>query len=141
MRFFSRASVVGARQTALRSSAIASKAYGLCVRRRRRVVRRDLRLDFGDARERLVPARLEFSRHQPVGGIGGVILAERPIGRVARRFEIAQQSFADVVAPVAASASAAAEAAIAAGSTTRSKASSMASSTRSPPKAMQRGSP
>ena len=65
---------------------------------RRHIVRRDLRLDFGKARERLVPACFEFSRHQPVGGIGGVILAERPICRISRRFEIAQQGVADLVA-------------------------------------------
>ena len=42
-------------------------------------MRRDLALDFDDAGERLVPARLEFASHQPVGWIGGVILSESAV--------------------------------------------------------------
>src|SRR4029077_9390349 len=36
--------------------------------------------DLRHARERLVPAHLEFSSYQPVDRIGGVVLAERAIG-------------------------------------------------------------
>jgi hypothetical protein len=60
-------------------------------------VRGDLRRDFGHAYERPVPARFEFPRHLPVRGIGSIKLAERPISRITRRFEIAQQSIADLV--------------------------------------------
>ena len=63
------------------------------------VVSGDLRLDLGDARERPVPARLQLRCDEAVGGIGGVVLPEGPIRRVARRFEIAQQRLADLIAP------------------------------------------
>ena len=62
-------------------------------------------------------------RHEPVLGIGGVILPECPISLVTGSLEIALQRVADLIAPVRGfEASAAAEAAIAAGSTMRSKA-------------------
>src|SRR3974390_572923 len=53
--------------------------------------------DLGHAREHLVPARLKFLGHQPVGRIGGIVLAEGAIGRIARRFEIAPESFAHLI--------------------------------------------
>ena len=83
MRFLSRASVVGAVQ-----------------RRHGRVMAGDFRLDFGDAGERLVPAHLQFSGDQTVGRIGGVVLAEGAIRRIARRFEISSERFADMIAPL-----------------------------------------
>ena len=73
-----------------------------CFRSRRhgRVMAGDFRLDFGDAGERLVPAHLQFSGDQTVGRIGGVVLAEGAIRRIARRFEIASERFADMIAPL-----------------------------------------
>ena len=84
----------------------------------RRVVGGDLRLDVGDATERRVPARLQFVRHEAVGGVGGVVLAPGAVGGVARRLEIAQERRTNLVLSVDASASAATAAAIAPGSTT-----------------------
>ena len=68
-----------------------------CLRSRRRgsVIAGDLRFDFGDAGECLVPAQLQFIGDQTVGRIGGVVLAEGAIRRIARRFEIASERFAD----------------------------------------------
>ena len=60
-------------------------------------MRFDLALDFGDAGQRSVPARLELARDQPVGGIGGVILSEGAIDGVACRFEIAAESLAHLI--------------------------------------------
>ena len=57
----------------------------------------NLRLDFGDADERLVPARLKFTGDKTVCGISGVILTEGTIRRIARRFEIAFERFADLI--------------------------------------------
>ena len=57
-------------------------------------------LAFRYTRERLVPARLQFARHQPVGRIGGVILPEGAVGRIARRFEIALQGIAHLIPPL-----------------------------------------
>ena len=64
---------------------------GRVDRRRRatRLMRGDLAFDFGDAGERLVPARLEFASHQPIGRIGGVVLPEGAVSRVSRCFKIA----------------------------------------------------
>ena len=59
----------------------------------------DALLDLGHARERAVPARLQLARHEAVLGIGGVVLAEGPIGGVARRLEVARQGLARLVAP------------------------------------------
>ena len=63
-------------------------------------MRDDLAFDFGDASERLVPARLKFAGDQPVGGIGGVILPESAVGGIARRFEIAAKSLAHLIPPL-----------------------------------------
>ena len=57
----------------------------------------DLRLDFGDAGERLVPTRLQFTGDQTVDRIGGVVLAEGAIRRIACRFEIASERCADLI--------------------------------------------
>ena len=56
-----------------------------------RVVGGDLRLDVGDATERRVPARLQFTCHKPVGRVGGVVLAEGALSRITRRLQVAQQ--------------------------------------------------
>ena len=102
----------------------------------------DLAFDLGHMRERLVPAHFEFAGHQPVGGIGGVILPEGAVGGIARRFEIATKGLADLIPsfsglPWRQSVAAA----MAPGPTTLSSASSIASSTRNPPNAMQCGPP
>ena len=47
--------------------------------------------------QRLVPARLQFGRHESVRRIGGVVLSEGAIGRVTRRFQIAQERFASSI--------------------------------------------
>ena len=65
-------------------------------------MRGDLALDFGDASERLIPARLQFAGDQPVGRVGGVILPEGAISGIARRFEIAAKSLAHLIPSLAA---------------------------------------
>ena len=60
-----------------------------------RVVLGDLRLDVGDARGALFQRVSSSARHQAVGGIGGVVLAEGTLGGVAGRLEIAQERLAD----------------------------------------------
>lgn len=55
-------------------------------------------LDLGGACEGAVPPRLQFRRHKPVLGIGGIILAEGAVGAVAGRFEITRERFANLVA-------------------------------------------
>src|SRR6516164_3463729 len=61
----------------------------------------DLALDLHHMCERSVPARLQFARNQPVGRIDGVILPESAIGSVARCFEIAVESLAYLIPPMA----------------------------------------
>src|ERR1700676_3949520 len=61
----------------------------------------DLRLDLGDTGERLVPTRLQFTGDQTVGRIGGIVLAEGAIRRIARRFEIASERLANLIALLA----------------------------------------
>src|SRR6266404_6409922 len=48
-------------------------------------------LDLAYTCERAVPSPLQFRRDQPVLRIDGVVLAECPIGAVARRLEVAHQ--------------------------------------------------
>src|SRR5271166_6919988 len=62
-------------------------------------MRRNLALDLRDMDERPVPARFKLARYQPVRGVGGIVLAEGAIGRVARRFEIATESIAHLIPP------------------------------------------
>ena len=104
-------------------------------------MRDDLALDFGDTGQRLVPARFELAGDQSVGGIGSVILTEGAVGGIVRRVEIAAKSLAYLIRFSAARSAAAIDAATAPGPTTPRSAFSIASSTRSPPNAMQRGSP
>src|SRR4029079_326467 len=101
MRFFRRASVVGADQTVLRSEAKRPSATGSRGGNRlRHLVSRDLGFYRADARQRRVPPRLQFVRHQPVGWVGGIILAEGAVSGIARRFEIAAKRLAHLVAPL-----------------------------------------
>jgi hypothetical protein len=79
---------------------------------------RDLALDFGDAGERLVPARLEFASHQPVGWIGGVILSESAVSGIACCFKVAAESLARLISSLVACSAAAIDAAMAPGPTT-----------------------
>ena len=101
MRFFSRASVEGG----------SPDGFEVCGKRseRRRiydcsgrsgVMSGDLTFGLRNTRECRVPARLQFARHQPVGRIGGVILPEGAVGRIARRFEIAFQGIAHLIPPL-----------------------------------------
>ena len=60
----------------------------------------DLAFDLCHACERLVPARLQFAGHQPVGRVGSVVLSEGAIGGIARRFEIALECFAHLIPPL-----------------------------------------
>src|SRR6266700_3851763 len=57
----------------------------------------DLALDFGDADQRLVPARLELAGNESVGGISSVILPEGTVGGIARRFEITAESISHLI--------------------------------------------
>ncbi|MER8563975.1 hypothetical protein, partial [Mesorhizobium sp. M0578] len=102
-------------------------------------MRGDLVLDLTDTDECLVPTRFQFRRDQPVLGIGRVILPEGPVGSVAGSPKIQIEGVPDLVTTIGSLRLS--SAAIAPGSTTRRSASSIASSTRSPPKAMHRGSP
>src|SRR6516164_594175 len=61
---------------------------------------RDSLFDFGDACERIVPARLQFPGHEPVGWVGGVVLAEGAVRSVTRCLKITRKSIADLIAPV-----------------------------------------
>jgi hypothetical protein len=79
---------------------IGERDWGDRPRRCRGAMSGDFCLDLGNARERLVPARLQFARDQPVRGISGVILAEGAVRREAGRFEIAQERLADLIAPL-----------------------------------------
>ena len=40
----------------------------------------DFAFDLRHARERLIPTRLQFASHQPIGGVGSVVLPEGAIG-------------------------------------------------------------
>jgi hypothetical protein len=63
-------------------------------------VRSDLLLDFGDASERIVPARFQLRRHEAVGGVDGIVLTEGSVGSVARCLKITRKSVADLIAPI-----------------------------------------
>jgi hypothetical protein len=60
----------------------------------------DLAFDFRHTRERLVPARLQFAGHQPIGRVGSIVLPKGAIGCIARRFEIALECFAHLIPPL-----------------------------------------
>ncbi|WP_368736638.1 hypothetical protein [Bradyrhizobium campsiandrae] len=62
---------------------------------------RDLGLDLRHVCERLVPARLQFARDQPIGWIGSIVLPEGAVGGVTRRFEVAAESVAHLIPPLA----------------------------------------
>ena len=90
IRFFSRASVEGAAQIGLEirrehgERCRIGDGHGLGG-----VMCGELAFDLRRARERLVPARLQFAGHQPIGRVSGIVLPEGAIGGIARRFEIA----------------------------------------------------
>src|SRR6201989_3667377 len=62
-----------------------------------RVMHDDLALDLRRVSERPVPARFKFTRHQPVRGVGGIVLPESPVGVIARRFEVATERIAHLI--------------------------------------------
>ena len=100
IRFLSRASAAGRLPD---GSQIPGQGHQRCWRqfwpcRRGIVVRGDLDLNLTNVRERQVPARLQFRRYEPVCRIGGVILPESPVSGVTYSFQIAQESFADLIA-------------------------------------------
>ena len=55
-------------------------------------------LDLAYTCQRVVPSQLQFRRDQPVLRIDGVVLAECPIGAVARRLEVAHQCLTNLIA-------------------------------------------
>src|ERR1700738_4127344 len=55
-------------------------------------------LDLAYTCERAVPSQLQFRRDQPVLRIDGVVLAECPIGAVARRLEVAHHRITNLIA-------------------------------------------
>src|ERR1700738_3853395 len=55
-------------------------------------------LDLAYTCERAVPSQLQFRRDQQVLRIDGVVLAECPIGAVARRLEVAHQRITNLIA-------------------------------------------
>ena len=101
IRFLSRASVVGADQTPWRSSASVGEAtIGARAGRGAAASCSAMRVSIAATRvKRAVPARLQLARHEAVLGIGGVVLPEGPVGRVARRLEVAHHGLARLVAP------------------------------------------
>ena len=141
MRFLNWASVVGAAEKVFISSAgVATEAAdrsccsGACI------VVVDLRLDLTDTGERGVPACLQLGCNQTIGGIGGIVLTEGTVCRIARRFKVRNRISRTWSRVLACRASTSTAAATATGSTTSSSISLIASSTRSPPKAIQRES-
>ena len=101
----------------------------------------DLALDLRRVSERPVPARFKFTRHQPVRGVGGIVLPESPVCGIASRFQIATESIAHLILSFFGFLGSSRCSGDRAWPTTPSSASSIASSTRNPPKAMQRGPP
>ena len=116
MRFFNRASVVGS-------------------------VSGNLGFDLRHAGERRVPSRLQFASHQSVGRVGSVVLPEGPIGCIARRFEITPERLTHLVPLLPRLLLGSNGCRNSARANDCEKGTLMASSTRSPPKAMHRGSP
>ena len=49
--------------------------------------------------QRPIPARFKLACHQPVGGIGGIILPEGTVDGITRRFEIAAEGLAHLIPP------------------------------------------
>ena len=99
MRFLSRASVVEALQTDLRSSANVAIGIGAASRGGDAPLCDGyFRFDVRDAREGSVPPRLQFPGDQAIGRVGGVILPESPIGCVLCGFKVAHQGVADLIA-------------------------------------------
>ena len=88
--------------------------------------------------ERRVPSRLQFAGHQSVGRVGSVVLPEGPIGCIARRFEITPERLTHLVPSLARLLLGSNGGRNSARTNDREK---VAPSTRSPPNAMQRGSP
>ena len=96
-------------------------------------MRGDFGFDLCCMRQCLVPADLQFASHQPIGGVGGIVLSEGTVGGMARCFEVSAQHLAHLVPQPASRRFAASVAAVMApGPTTRRSASSIASSTRNP---------
>ena len=56
-----------------------------------------LALYLGNAAERAVPTRFKLAGHEPVGGIGSVILPEGAVDGVVRRFKIAAERVAHLI--------------------------------------------
>lgn len=65
------------------------------------VMSSNLGLDVGNGDERAVPTGLQFARDHPVRRVGGIVLPEGAIGRLARGLEIARERITDLVAPFA----------------------------------------
>ena len=102
IRFFSRASVVGIGPDGLE---IGRECGERCRIGDRRgvgdIVGGDFAFDLRHARERLVPACLQFAGHQSIGRIGSIVLPEGAISCIARRFEIALECLAHLIPPLA----------------------------------------
>src|SRR5262245_39424594 len=60
----------------------------------------DLRLDFSDASERVVPPCLQFPCHETIGGVGSIILAKGAVRSIACCLKISHERFIDLIAPV-----------------------------------------
>ena len=66
-------------------------------RRLCRIMRGDFGFDLRHMRQCLVPADLQFASHQPIGGVGGIVLSEGTVGGIARCFEVSAQHRAHLV--------------------------------------------
>ena len=99
MRFFSRASVVGAVQTVQIGSERRKRRWISGRHRPCGVVAGNLAFHLRGMGKRLVPARFKLARHEPVRGVSGIVLPEGPVGGIARRFEIATESIAHLIPP------------------------------------------
>ena len=83
MRFFSRASVVrgGPDRPEVRRQR-AERCWIDGGRRLCRIMRGDFGFDLCRMRQCLVPADLQFASHQPIGGVGGIVLSEGTVGGI-----------------------------------------------------------
>src|SRR3954466_6900792 len=57
----------------------------------------DLALNLRNTSKRLVPTCLQFTGHQPVSGVGSVVLSEGAVGSITRCFEIAFECFENLI--------------------------------------------
>src|SRR5947208_11071032 len=100
MRFFSRASVVGADQTVLRFDASRPSARGSTAATG---MAASCAAILASTSATYVSALFQraSAHNQPIGWIGSIVLPEGAVGGVAHRFEVAAQGLAHLIPPLA----------------------------------------